>query len=175
MNKKPYTYAHPAALDEESLVKQCQMVRGRSSGPGGQHRNKVSTAVTYTHAPTGLSGNATESRQPERNRGSALFRLRVRLAIEHRVGVPLPGYEVSPLLRGRVKGRRLVLNPAHRDAPAILAEVLDVLESVRDDVRKASVILGLSSTQIVRFLAEFPEALAALNARRAQRGLHALR
>lgn len=47
----------------------------RSSGPGGQHVNKVSTAVTLKHLPSGLTVTAQDSRSQARNRELALERL----------------------------------------------------------------------------------------------------
>lgn len=47
----------------------------RSSGPGGQHVNKVSTAVTLRHQPSGLSVTVQDSRSQARNRQLALERL----------------------------------------------------------------------------------------------------
>ncbi len=47
----------------------------RSSGPGGQHVNKVSTAVTLTHAPTGTSVTVQDSRSQSMNRRLARERL----------------------------------------------------------------------------------------------------
>ena len=170
-----YPYTHPAALETEQLLKACRMTRGRVSGPGGQHRNKVETAVFLLHEPTGIKAQATESRQPERNRLKAIHRLRVRLALEHRLGVPLPGYEPTQRLRARVRGGRLALNPEHDDAPAILAEVLDVLAATRDDLGKAALLLDLTRTQIIRLLQEFPPALADLNERLKARGLRPYR
>lgn len=170
-----FVFAHPAVIDEAQLLKSCRVTRGRASGPGGQHRNKVETAVFICHEPTGIQAQATESRQPERNRQTAIFRLRVRLALEHRLGVPLPGYEPSERLRRRVRGGRLALNPEHDDAPAILAEVLDVLAASRDDLGRAALLLGLSRTQIIRLLKEFPPALAELNERRRVRRLRPYR
>jgi protein subunit release factor B len=47
----------------------------RSSGPGGQHVNKVSTAVTLKHVPSGVGVTVQDSRSQARNREIALQRL----------------------------------------------------------------------------------------------------
>jgi protein subunit release factor B len=47
----------------------------RASGPGGQHVNKVSTAVTLRHVPSGLTVTAQDSRSQALNRQLAWLRL----------------------------------------------------------------------------------------------------
>jgi peptide chain release factor len=56
-----------------------EIVPCRTGGPGGQHRNKVSTAVRATHRPTGTVVVADTERSFHANRRLALDRLRERL------------------------------------------------------------------------------------------------
>jgi peptide chain release factor len=57
------------------------IVACRTGGPGGQHRNKASTAVRATHRPSGIVVVVDTERRFNQNRRLALERLRRR--IEH--------------------------------------------------------------------------------------------
>src|SRR5262245_62118596 len=105
---------HPASLPPAELLAQCQTRRTRRSGPGGQHRNKVETAVVLTHVPTGLRAEANERRSQAENLRMALFRLRVNLALEVR---QLKGAAPSALWQSRCRGGRIVLSAEHDDFP----------------------------------------------------------
>lgn len=52
----------------------------RSSGPGGQHVNKTSSAVRATHIPSGLMATAQDSRSQHENKKIALEKLKMQCA-----------------------------------------------------------------------------------------------
>jgi plasmid stability protein len=167
---------HPASLSEAELLANCDIVRQRRGGPGGQHRNKVETAVVITHRPTGIRAEANERRSQAENQQEAIRRLRLRLATETR-STPMEGREILPtaLWRSRASGGRLAVNSEHDDFPALLAEGLDAVAVADFDIPAAAKWLGVSTTQLVRFLQMEPPAWIAVNAARRQRGLRPLK
>jgi ribosome-associated protein len=61
------------------LAQQVVIETYKSSGPGGQRKNKTETAVRLTHLPSGITVVATEYRSQAQNRKLAFERLRERL------------------------------------------------------------------------------------------------
>lgn len=163
---------HPAAVGSDRLLAECDQTFTRRSGPGGQNRNKVETAVILRHRPTGLTAEASERRTQGDNRAAALFRLRLVLALSIRRPIDPGGPSARWLARRR--GGRLAINPEHEDFPAILAEALDALAGVEDDVKRAGEVLGISASQVVKLVKLEPRAFRMLNEGRAGRGLRPL-
>jgi len=62
------------------LLAECDVEAYCKGGPGGQHVNKVATAIRLTHRPTGIVVRATERRSQSQNKSKALKRLAAKLA-----------------------------------------------------------------------------------------------
>src|SRR5215468_8789351 len=75
-------------LTDPQLLAQCDVDTYRASGPGGQKRNKTSSAVRLRHAPSGLLVIAEESRSQHENKAKALNRLRRALFLHLRDAAP---------------------------------------------------------------------------------------
>lgn len=67
-------------FDEKDL----QFSTFRSSGPGGQHRNKVETAVRVVHQPTSISVTAADSKSQLQNKKAAIAKIRLAM-VQHRM------------------------------------------------------------------------------------------
>jgi len=168
-------YSHPAGLEPEELLKQCEVTFGRVRGPGGQNRNKVETAVTIKHLPTGLDGFASERRKQFENRLMALKRLRLRLATHIRVHVHHAKHQPSELWQQRRQGEKMSVNPNNKDYPALLAEALDVIIARRFDVAGAAGLLGITMSQLAKLVRHDKHAFSLVNQGRTDQGLPALK
>ena len=129
-----------------------------------------------THTPTGLQGEASESRSQHENRARALKRLRAAIALTRRAPATLEADTPPPELieAGAARGK---LDMGRRDArflPAIAA-LFDLLEAHEWKVGAAARALGVSTASIGRLLAQDPAVLRAANQRRRALGLHPLR
>ena len=161
---------HPVELEESELLAQCSIQRTRRGGPGGQHRNKVESAIVITHGPTGIIGQASERRSQHENRDVALVRLRLNLALGFRLNAD-EARKPSELWKSRVRSKRISVNPKHGDFPAILAEALDFIAAMEFDLAAAATRLDISSSQLVKLLKSEPAALESVNRERNSREL----
>jgi hypothetical protein len=166
---------HPAMLDDETLLKDVIFDFGRSSGPGGQHRDRKATACTATHMPTNISGEATERRRQSENRKMSINRLRRELAIQLRRDISIDSFVSTPLWEERRSGNQLAINPKHSDYPCILAEALDATLASNFDMSMAAEKIQISATQLLKIIAHEPAAFIWLNKQRKERGLSALK
>lgn len=168
-------YSHPATLPEDELLKQCEMGFGRSSGPGGQHRNRVETGVFIKHSPTGVEASATERRRQFENRVMAVKRLRLKLAINIRTAVHPQRHKPTELWESRRQGAKMSVNPHHQDYPALLAEAMDVIWARKFDVAGAAGLLGITMSQLAKLIRHEKHAFMLVNQGRTDRGLPALK
>lgn len=161
---------HPASIAETELAAECDVTRTRRGGPGGQHRNRVSTAVVVVHRPTGVSGQASERRSQQANFSVAVRRLRLNLAVAIRLPVD-PDRQPVPLWRGRIEGDRIRVSADHPDFPALLAEALDFLAGSAFVVPEAAGRLGVTASQLLRLVRSDTAAWTWLNRNRERQGL----
>jgi hypothetical protein len=150
-------------LTEDQLLAQCEVDTYRASGPGGQKRNKTSSAVRLRHPPTGLIVIAEESRSQYENKAKALKRmwqalflhLRDNLTENARTPEALALHPDFATARGR-DGRLQMSakNPLFWPAVGV---VLDVLTVCGSRVGDAAALLGISTGNLIDFLQTDPK------------------
>jgi hypothetical protein len=145
-------------LSDEQLLAQCEVDTYRASGPGGQKRNKTSSAVRLRHPPTGLLVIAEESRSQHENRARALRRLRqalflkLRLALAPEALMPLALAARPDYAQARGPDGRLHLglkDPRYWPAVGV---VLDVLQACEGRLSEAAAALGVTTANLGEFL-----------------------
>jgi hypothetical protein len=140
-------------LSDEQLLAQCEVDTYRASGPGGQKRNKTSSAVRLRHPPSGLIVIAEESRSQHENRARALRRLRQALFLKLRDPLGPEGpdgradYQGARTAEGRLDlGRK---DPRYWPAVGL---ALDVLLAREGRLSEAAEALGVTTANLGDFL-----------------------
>lgn len=167
-------------LNEQALLSECRWEAFRGPGPGGQKRNKTSNSMRLTHLPTGLSVIAGESRSQSENKMRAVRRLKMRLALEFRRAIDPHGWE-PPTWIDQIRtrpakdappgaGMRLQISHRHPLYYHFVGLVLDLLDAQRGNIAAVAGLLGLSTSSVVKFLADDPHLLTAANQLRTRAG-----
>jgi len=137
------------SLTDEQLLAQCSVDTYRASGPGGQKRNKSSSAVRLRHGPTGLIVIAEESRSQHENRAKALRRIRRAIYLQVR-DVP-DGKPVAITAALTPAGRLDVGRKDARFWPAAAA-ALDLFDVHTGRLAESAAALGITTANLVSFL-----------------------
>ncbi len=164
---------HPSRLPIKRLDADCKLTMTRRTGPGGQHRNKTSTAVVLLHQPTEVLAEASESRSQAKNREQAMMRLRMTLAVVVRCREVTGDAETE--LRQRHAGRQVWVAERNADRPAVFSLVLDDAWAAEGDLQAVAKAWRTTASQLLRLLRSYPPALDYLNRMRASFGQRPLR
>jgi hypothetical protein len=164
------------SLSDAQLVGQCEVDTYRASGPGGQKRNKTSSAVRLRHLPSGVIVIAEESRSQHENKAKALRRLRQALFLLLRNALSLDPQTLDGLARHPdfepARSADGKLHVGRKDArywPAV-GVVLDVLEAMKGRVSDVASALGTTTANLVDFLEQEPKVWQQVNQLRARFG-----
>jgi hypothetical protein len=169
------------SLPDEQLLDQCKVDTYRASGPGGQKRNKTSSAVRLRHEPSGLIVIAEESRSQHENRVRALRRLRQALFLKIRDDLPAESLIPETLQQrddyreARTAHGRLDLGRKDPRFWPVAGLALDVLAAVQARVSEAARVLGISTGNLIDFLAVEPKVWEQANILRTRLGQKPLR
>ena len=191
----------PLALDDDALLAQCEVHYYKSSGPGGQHRNKVSSAVRLHHKASGVSAHGDDSRSQHENKRLALRRLRMNIACQTRRDLDkqalidrgpaaLPPHIVECMFtpKGRKNAppgdcrvppgdtppRRLEIGPKDFRFWRVASFLLDVLQTCEGRVSDAAALIGITTGNFSDLLTSDRHLLAAAQGIRKANGLKPL-
>jgi hypothetical protein len=161
VNENPAQYRD---LNDAALLAECRWDAFRGPGPGGQKRNKTNNSMRLVHLPTAVTVVAGESRSQSENKVRALRRLKMQLALNFRRNIDPSGWGPPPWIdqfrtrpaKGAPPGTGMRLQLSHRHPLYFhfVGLALDLLESRGGHVSDVAGLLGLSTSSLIKFLAD---------------------
>lgn len=133
------------ALSDEELMKECRFDAMRGTGPGGQKRNKTSSAARVTHLESGLSAFDDVTRSQHQNLKHALDKLRGEIAVNllPGEGEATPGIPIAP-----------VPKPNSRNYFLWLGKIFDALLATDFQMPEAAARFECSPSHLIRIVAK---------------------
>lgn len=133
------------ALSDEELMKECRFDAMRGTGPGGQKRNKTSSAARVTHLESGLSAFDDVTRSQHQNLKHALDKLRGEIAVNllPGEGESAPGIPLAP-----------VPKPNSRNYFLWLGRIFDALLATDFQMPEAAARFECSPSHLIRIVAK---------------------
>ncbi len=146
--------------DDAALAGQCRLDFHKTTGNGGQKRNKTSSAVRVIHLPSGMAAVGDEGRSQKLNRRAALHRLRMEMALRLR----------EPYREDEVLAAAVPPAPESPRYPFFAALVLDALAAAGWDTAEGAKLLKWSRSRLYAVLRRDGKLAAEVNRRRAEDG-----
>ena len=148
-------------LDETELSALCKITFSCGSGPGGQKRNKTSSAVKVELSDWNISAGDCTERSQFRNRSKALKKLKMLLALKFRENRSIPPDHLETSVNSA-------------NYPLFAAQLLDIIHSCGFDHRAAAEICGISQTALLKKISRDPDLWQFFQQQRRNLGLQQL-
>ena len=125
----------------EDLLGACRFDAFKSTGKGGQKRNKTSSALRLIHSASGVSVTADGSRYQHENRSEALKKLKYAIALEYRCQVS----EVMPF-------ENIEMSLSNKNYSIWTAYILDAFYDSDFELKAAAERCGISPSKLVKLV-----------------------
>ena len=147
-------------MSDDDLAAECSWDFHKTTGNGGQKKNKTSSAVRVFHQPTGLSAVCDRERSQKMNRKGALHKLRLAIALAYREKFDT---SVNTVCGGTVPA---LSSPNY---PLFAAYTLDALADAEWEPEAACALLGWSKSHLFKIIGRDPALGAVINREREKR------
>lgn len=128
------------AETEQELIRNCTQGAYKSTGPGGQKKDKKKSSIRLVHLPTNICVTSSETRSSKTNLSSAIKKLKFRIAVEVR------GPKIEPEM----------YNNNYRELKYLfwIAALFDALNKYNFKISNSAEDLGLSTSRLIKQIAK---------------------